>query len=91
VFTKKDLKKSLYPLIGFGGKKIEAIGKAKINVTFGQGATMCTEPITFDIVDVQYRYNAIFRKNINNKFTAAIHQPYLCMKFPMARGLICFK
>jgi hypothetical protein len=65
-FTEKDLKKSVYPLIGFGGKKIEAFSKADINVTFGQGATMRTEVITFDILDIQYPYNTIFGRNIIN-------------------------
>lgn len=36
-FTEKDLTRSEHPLIGFGGKKIEAIGKDNINATFGQG------------------------------------------------------
>jgi hypothetical protein len=38
-FTGKDLKKSVYSLIGFRGKRIEAVGKADINVTFGQSQT----------------------------------------------------
>jgi hypothetical protein len=46
-FTEKDLKKSVYPLIGFSGKKIKVIGKADINVTFSQGVTMRTKVITF--------------------------------------------
>jgi hypothetical protein len=84
-FTKKDMKKSLYPLTGFRGKKSKAVGKAEINVTFDQSATMCMEQITFDIMDVQYPYNAIFGRNIIQKF-AAIHQPYLCMKIPTSQG-----
>jgi hypothetical protein len=81
-FTEKDLKKSIYPLIGFGSQKIEAIGKADVNMTIGQGTTMRTEVITFDIVDIQYPYNAIFGRNIINKFAAIIHHPHLCMKIP---------
>jgi hypothetical protein len=42
-FTKKDLKKSVYPLIGFEGQKIEAF----------QSATMRDKVITFDIIDIQ--------------------------------------
>jgi trehalose utilization protein len=34
-FTEKDLKKSVYSLIGFEGQKIKAVGKADINMTFG--------------------------------------------------------
>lgn len=87
-FTEKDLKKSTYPLIGFGGKKIEAVGKANINVTFGEGATMRTKVITFDIMDLHHPYNAIFGRNIIYKFASAIHRPYLCMKIPTAGGVL---
>ena len=37
--TEKALQKTQYPLIGFGGKRIEALGKIEFNVTFGEGAT----------------------------------------------------
>jgi len=46
-FTEKALQKSQYPLIGFGGKRTEALGKIELNVTFGEGATQRTEAITF--------------------------------------------
>ena len=36
---KKALQKSQYPLIGFGGKRIDALGKIELNVMFGEGAT----------------------------------------------------
>jgi hypothetical protein len=85
-FIQMDLKKLVYPLIGFSGKKIEGVSKADTNVTFGQGATMRNEVISFDIVDIQYPYNAFFGRNIINKFVAVIHQPYLCMKILTAGG-----
>ena len=34
--TDKNLHKSRYPLIGFGGKRIEVLGKIDLNVTFGE-------------------------------------------------------
>ena len=85
--TEKDLQKLQYPLIGFGGKRIEALGKKELNVTFGEGATQRTEAITFD-VDINYPYNAIFGRNTLVKFAAVIHQSYLCMKLPSAGGVI---
>lgn len=88
--TEKDLKKSMYPLIGFGVKKIEAVGKADIKVTFKQGATIRTEVITFDIVDIQYPYSAIFGTNIINKFATIVHQLYICMKIPTVGVLSVF-
>ena len=87
-FTEKALHKSQYPLIGFGGKRIEALGKIELNVIFGEGAAQRTEPITFDVVDINYPYNAIFGRNTLVKFAAVIHQLYLCMKLPSAGGII---
>jgi len=85
-FTEKALQKSQFPLIGFGGKRIEALGKTELNVTFGEGANQRTDAITFDVVDISYPYNAIFGRNTLMKFAAVIHQPYLCMKMPSAGG-----
>jgi hypothetical protein len=87
-FKKEDLKKAEHPLYGFGNKRIEALGKIDVNVSFGQDATMRTEVITFDVVDFIYPYNAIFGRNTINKFAAVIHQGYLRMKIPKAAGVI---
>jgi hypothetical protein len=87
-FTEKNLHKTQYLLIGFGGKRIEALGKIELNVTFGEGNTQRTELITFDVVDIAYPYNAIFGRNNIIKFAAVINQAYLCMKIPIARGVI---
>ena len=87
-FTEKNLHKSKYPLIGFGGKRIEALGKIELNVTFGEDNTQRTEVITFDVVDIAYPYNAIFGRNSIIKFAAVINQAYLCMKIPTAGGVI---
>jgi len=87
-FTETALHKSPYPLIGFGGKRIEALGKIELNVTFGEGAAQRTEAITFDVVDINYPYNTIFGRNTLVKFAAVIHQSYLCMKLPSAEGII---
>jgi hypothetical protein len=74
-FKKEDLKKAERPLYGFGNKRIEALGKIDVNVTFGQDATMSTEVITFDVVDFVYPYNAIFGRNTINKFAAVVTTP----------------
>jgi hypothetical protein len=50
-FKREDLQKAEHPLYGFDNKRIEALGKIDVNVTFGQDATMRTEVITFDVVD----------------------------------------
>jgi hypothetical protein len=87
-FKREDRQKAEHPLYGFGNKRIGALGKIDVNVTFGQGATMRTEAITFDVVDFVYPYNAIFGRNTINKFAAVIHQGYLMMKIPTAAGMI---
>jgi hypothetical protein len=87
-FKLEDLDSTDQPLYGFGGKKIEAIGKKKINVTFGEGEFKRTEEILFDIVDIDYPYNAIFGRGIINKFQAVIHQGCLCMKMPTPAGVL---
>ena len=63
VSQKKPLQKSQYPLIGFEAKRIEALGKIELNVTFGEAVTQRTKAITFDVVDINYPYNAIFDRN----------------------------
>ena len=46
------------------------------------------EAIAFDVVDINYPYNAIFGRNTLVKFAAVIHQSYLCMKIPSAGGVV---
>jgi hypothetical protein len=87
-FKREDLQKAEHPLYGFRNKRIEALGKIDVNMTFGQDATMRTEVITFDVVDFVYPYNAIFRRNTIKKFAAVIHQGYLLMKIPTVAGVI---
>ena len=76
------------PLIGFGGKKVEALGKISLPVSFGDTANPRTEHITFDVVEMNYPYLAIFGRGLINKFEAVVHQLYLCMKMPASRGII---
>jgi hypothetical protein len=87
-FKREDLQKAEHPLYGFGNKRIEALGKIDVNVTFRQDTTMRTEVITFDVIEFVYVYNAIFGRNTINKFVADIHQGYLLMKIPHAAGVI---
>ena len=76
----------MYPsdsaLIGFGGKRIDALGKISLPVSFRDQENARTEYVTFDVVDLYYPYNAIFERGFANKFNAAIHMGYLCMKMP---------
>jgi hypothetical protein len=40
------------------------------------------------MVDLYYPYNVIFDRGFANKFNAAIHMGYLCMKIPALYGII---
>ena len=51
-------------------------------VSFGGQENARTEYVTFDVVYLYYPYNAIFGRGFANKFNAAIHMGYLCMKMP---------
>jgi hypothetical protein len=67
-------------LFGFGGKKTDALGKKAILVSFEEGEKVRTETITFDVVNMDYPYTAIFSSGFTNKFEVTIKQSYLCMK-----------
>ena len=76
------------PLVGFGGKRVNAPGKISLPVSFGDTSNPRTEHVTFDVVEMNYNYLAIFGRGLINKFEAVVHQLYLCMKMPAAKGII---
>jgi hypothetical protein len=76
------------PLYGFGGKGTFPVGKIELPLSFGVAPNARSEQITFDIVDMVYPYNAIMGRGSINKFEAAIHGLYLCMKIPGPQGAI---
>jgi len=57
-------------------------------VSFGVHENTKTEYVTFDVVELYYPYNAIFGRGFANKFNAAIHMVYLCMKIPALHRII---
>jgi hypothetical protein len=83
-----QLQPSDTPLIGFGGKQVNALVKISLPVSFDNQENARTEYVTFDIVDWYYPYNAIFGRGFANKFNMALHMGYLCMKMPALRGII---
>jgi hypothetical protein len=82
------LKPTENPLYGFGGKGTFPIGKIDLPLSFGVAPSARSEHVTFDIVDMVYPYNAIMGRGSINKFEAAIHGLYLCMKIPDPQGVI---
>jgi hypothetical protein len=82
------LKPSENPLYGFGGKGTFPVGKIELPLSFGVAPNARSEQVTFDIVDMVYPYNVIMGRGSINKFEAAIHGLYLCMKIPGPQGVI---
>jgi hypothetical protein len=82
------LKPSDNPLYGFGGKGTFPVDKIELPLSFGVAPNARSEQVTFDIVNMVYSYNAIMGRGSINKFEAAIHGLYLCMKISGPQGVI---
>jgi hypothetical protein len=72
----------MHPLCGFGGKQITTLSKITMSITFGYIHTTRTEQVVFDILDMEYPYNAIIGRGTLNAFEVMLHPTYLCMKIP---------
>jgi hypothetical protein len=59
-------------------------------VTFGFVHNTSTEHVVFDIVDMEYPYNAIISRETLNAFEAILHPAYLFMKIPSEQGPLLF-
>jgi hypothetical protein len=57
-------------------------------LSFGTPQNPRTKYITFDVVDMIYPYNAIFRRGLLNTFEAALHSVYLYLKISATFGII---
>jgi hypothetical protein len=75
------------PLYGFGGKGTFPVDKIDLLLSFSAAPNARSKQITFDIVDMVYPYNAIMGRESVNKFEAAIHGLYLCMKITDPQGV----
>jgi hypothetical protein len=73
-----------HPLCGFKGRQIVALDKLTMPVTL----LTWSEQVVFDIVDMEYPYNAIIGRGTLNAFEAILHPSYLCMKIPSKQGPI---
>jgi hypothetical protein len=87
-FHRKQLTEPSKPLYGFDGKIIEPVESITLSVSFGTPQNPRTKYITFDVVDMPYPYNAIFRRGILNTFEAVLHSAYLCLKVPVTSSVI---
>jgi hypothetical protein len=78
-----------HPLCGFGGKHIAALENITMPITFGYVHNTRTEQVVFDIVDMDYPYNAIIGRGTLNAFEVVLHLAYLCMKNTIRSGPNC--
>ena len=65
-----------------------ALGKITMPITFGYIHNTRTEQVVFDIIDMDYPYNAIIGRGTLNAFEAVLHPAYLCMKILSDQGSI---
>jgi hypothetical protein len=77
-----------HPLCSFGGRQMVALSKITMPVTFGYVNNTRTKQVVFDIVDMEYPYNAIIGRGTLNTFEAILHPAYLWMKIPSEQGPI---
>jgi hypothetical protein len=87
-FNRKQLKEASKPLYGFGRRRIKPVGSISLLVSFGSLRNARTEYITFDVVDMNYPYNNIFRRGLLNTFEVALHSLYLYLNVLAALGVI---
>jgi hypothetical protein len=77
-----------HPLCGFGGRQIATLDKITMLITFGYVHNTRIEQVVFDIVYMEYPYNAIIGRGTLNAFEVILHPTYLCMKIPSDQGPI---
>lgn len=70
-------------LHGFKGEAVHVLGQVHMTVAFGTQENKREEEILFDVVDIPYNYNAIFK--------AISHHNYLKLKIPGPAGVIFVK
>ncbi|KAJ1259378.1 hypothetical protein BS78_10G149900 [Paspalum vaginatum] len=75
-------------LCGFWGRKVDALGKISLQVSFREISNPRTEFITFDVVDINDPYNAILGRGTLNAFEATVHSACLAMNIPAYKGII---
>jgi hypothetical protein len=77
-----------HPLFGFGGRQIVSLGKITMSIIFGYVHNTRTKQVLFNIVDMDYPYNAIIGRGTLNAFKAVLHPAAMCMKIPSDQGPI---
>jgi hypothetical protein len=85
--SQDKIQDSTYPLCGFGGQQVLALGKLAMPITFDYINNKRTE-VVFEIVNMEFPYNAIIGRGTLNIFEAVLHSAYLCMKIQRNQGVM---
>jgi hypothetical protein len=80
--SEDKLQDSTFPLCGFRGQQVIALGKLIMPVTFGYVNNIRIEDTMFHVIDMEFPYNAVLGRGTLNAFEAVLHSAYLCMKIP---------
>jgi hypothetical protein len=59
-----------------------------MTINFGYINNTRIEEVMFEIVDMEFPYNAIIRTGALNAFEAVSHSAYLCTKIPSNQSII---
>ena len=70
------------------GLSCAPMGKIWIDVLFGTRENCRSEPLLFEVVDLESPYHALLGRPALAKFMASTHVPYLKMKMPGPNGVI---
>jgi hypothetical protein len=88
VLTENSSKNRRSPSVASVGKEWNQSGSSPYLCRSTPPKNARTEYITFDIVDMLYRCNAIFGRGLLNTFEAALQWSYLCLKISVTFDVI---
>ena len=76
-----------FPLVGFGGMKVQPVGTISLPVVVGTYLQQITKNVNFLVVDCSSSYNAIIGRLTLNSWKAITSTYHLSIKFPMEHGV----
>jgi hypothetical protein len=87
VETRRQLRKSDVPLIGFSGERVMSIGEVVLKVTLGEGKGARTEELLFPVVQSPSSYNVLIGRPWISGFEAVVSTAHGMMHFPTLGGV----
>ena len=85
---KDTIQDSAFLLCGFEGQQVMALGKLAMPITFDYVNNTRTQYVGFEIIDMEFPYDAINGRGTLNIFEVVLHSSYICMKIPRNQGAI---